>query len=305
MDIFLALLYKLIPLYLIIGLGYLSGRVFKVTKESIAPLLIYIIAPIIIFNGVVTTKLNISSLSLPILFFILACFICLLFYFIGKTFWKDSTVNILAFTAGTGNTGYFGLPVALILFDKNLIGLVVMSILGFVLYENSLGFFITAKGHHTIKESLIKVMKLPAIYAFFFGLAINLSKIPLNQIYIDTISNFKGAYTILGMMLIGLGLASIKEFAFDFKFVSLTFLAKFIIWPLIVMLVVWVDNITLQLYNTSIHKVMILMSIVPLAANTVAFATELKAQPEKASLAVMLSTLFALFYIPLITLSFF
>jgi len=71
------------------------------------------------------------------------------------------------------------------------------------------------------------------------------------------------------------------------------------------MLVVWVDNITLQLYNTSIHKVMILMSIVPLAANTVAFATELKAQPEKASLAVMLSTLFALFYIPLITLSFF
>ena len=36
------------------------------------------------------------------------------------------------------------------------------------------------------------------------------------------------------------------------------------------------------------------------AANTVAFATDLKAQPEKASLVVFLSTLFGLFYIPLI-----
>ncbi len=64
--------------------------------------------------------------------------------------------------------------------------------------------------------------------------------------------------------------------------------------------VIIADNMVFRIYNPSIHKVMILMSIVPLAANTVAFATELKAQPEKASVAVLLSTLFALFYIPLI-----
>ncbi len=42
------------------------------------------------------------------------------------------------------------------------------------------------------------------------------------------------------------------------------------------------------------------MSIVPLAANTVAIATELKTYPEKASVAVLMSTLFALFFIPLV-----
>jgi malate permease and related proteins len=40
------------------------------------------------------------------------------------------------------------------------------------------------------------------------------------------------------------------------------------------------------------------MAIVPLAANTVALATELKVHPERAAIAVLLSTLFALFYIP-------
>jgi len=91
----------------------------------------------------------------------------LAFYSISKLFWKDNSRNILAFTAGTGNTGYFGLPVAMVLFNSEQVGLVVLSILGFVLYENSLGFFITARGNHTVKESLMKVLKLPTIMRFY------------------------------------------------------------------------------------------------------------------------------------------
>ena len=43
---------------------------------------------------------------------------------------------------------------------------------------------------------------------------------------------------------------------------------------------------------------MILMSIVPLAANTIALASDLDVHPEEATIAVFLSTIFALFYIP-------
>jgi len=76
MTVFITLLLKLIPLYITILLGYIAGKFLNVKKEAIAPLLIYIIAPIIIFNGVVTTKINVTSLSLPVLFFFLACFMC-------------------------------------------------------------------------------------------------------------------------------------------------------------------------------------------------------------------------------------
>lgn len=300
MGIFLTLIAKLIPLYLIIFLGFIAGKYLNAKKETLASLLIYIIAPVIIFNGVVTTKINISSLSLPVLFFLLACFSSIVFYKLAKYIWKDTTSNILGFTAGTGNTGYFGLPVAYAIFSQDLIGLVVLSILGFVLYENSLGFFITARGHHTVKESLMKVLKLPTIYAFFLGLLVNLSGVHLGQIYTDMISSFRGAYTILGMMIIGLGLSGITSYKLDIKFTGVTFLAKFLWWPLLIYGVIIADSQIFNLYDASIHKIMILMATVPLAANTVAFATELKAQPEKASMAVLLSTLFALFYIPLV-----
>lgn len=303
-TVFLTLVLKILPLYVLIVLGYIAGRYLKASKETVARLLIYIIAPAVVFNSVFTTPLAANILSLPFFFFVLCCSLCLGTYAWAKYIWSDATKNILAFTAGCGNTGYFGLPVAIALFGPESAGLVILSVLGVILYENSLGFFITARGHHTVKESIIRVLKLPTMYAFIVALALNLLGIRFGQAYTDFALLFRGAYTVLGMMLIGLGLSSISNFKFDFKFVAATFLAKFIIWPLIVLAIISIDKASFGFFTEQIYKVMILMSIVPLAANTVAFATELNAHPEKASFAVLLSTVFALFYIPLFSLVF-
>lgn len=299
MTIFLALIIKLLPLYIVVFLGWVAGKYLYVEKESIAFLLIYIIAPVIIFNGVITTKLEAAILSLPVLFFILACLFCLAFYFIGKHIWPGSEKNILAFAAGTGNTGYFGLPVVLALFGDQFLGIAVLSILGFVLYENSLGFFITAKGQHTGKEALWHVIKLPTIYAFILGVIVNVSQVHLAPTLLETIGNFKGAYVVLGMMLVGLGLSQVTKASIDYVFAGVAFIAKFIAWPLVVGLIIFLDLQYFHLYSPEIYRVMLLMSIVPLASNTVAFATRLNTHPEKAAVTVLISTLVALFYIPL------
>ncbi len=300
MNIFITILLKLIPLYFMILLGYLAAKGLKAQKETIAKLLIYIIIPIVIFYGAFTAEINFASLSLPFLFFTLACLMSLLFYGIGTLIYKqDSTKNILAFTSGTGNTGYFGLPVIYAVLGEQAFSLATLCILGFNLYDNTLGFYLIAKGNYTAKDSLEKVIKLPIVYAFSLGILLNLFSVNLGDIAITTIGHFKGAYTLLGMMIIGMGLATVRLQHLDLKFISLTFLAKFIIWPLVIAGVIFLDQSVLHLYGTSIYHVMTIMAIVPLAANTVAFATELNVHPDKAALAVLLSTLFALFYIPI------
>lgn len=301
MTVFITILLKLIPLYLLIILGFIGTKVLKVEKETVAKLLIYIIAPAVIFYGTYTAEINFANLSLPILFFCLASTISLIFLIIGNfVFKKDSTKNILAFSAGAGNVGYFGLPVISVILGDQAFSSAVLSILGFILYENTVGFFLTAKGNYTTRESLWKVIKLPTIYAFFIGLLLNLFSFHLGDIIITTIGYFKGAYTLLGMMIIGMGLATVNVRKIDYKFISLTFLAKFISWPLMIIGVITLDKYFLHIYNPSIHNIFIIMSIVPLAANTVAVATELKVHPNKAALTVSLSTFFALFYIPLV-----
>src|SRR5436190_16850867 len=127
MLVFLTLVFKIIPLYLLIGLGFIAGKYLQASKETVARLLIYIIAPAVIFNSVFTTTIAANVLFLPILFFALCCFVCLVTFITSKHIWSDATKNILAFTAGTGNTGYFGLPVAIILLGTDVAGLVVIS----------------------------------------------------------------------------------------------------------------------------------------------------------------------------------
>jgi malate permease and related proteins len=102
------------------------------------------------------------------------------------------------------------------------------------------------------------------------------------------------------MMIIGMGLVGVGLKNFDISFIGATFFAKFVVWPITIFLIVLLDRYVGHIFDASVHQVLMLMSIVPLAANTVAIATELRTHPEKAAIAVLLSTIFALFFIPLV-----
>jgi len=67
----------------------------------------------------------------------------------------------------------------------------VLCILGFVLYENTLGFYIVARANFSIKESIRKVLKLPTIYAFLLGVLLNIGGIEFGEIMSNTITQFK------------------------------------------------------------------------------------------------------------------
>ena len=108
----------------------------------------------------------------------------------------------------------------------------------------------------------------------------------------------RGAYTVIGMMIIGLGLAKITHLAKDGKFVLSTLLAKFVVWPAVAAAVIFLDRHTVQLFSEEVYAVLTLISIVPMAANTVSYAEALRTHPEKAALAVFVSTLVALLVIP-------
>jgi predicted permease len=301
MIVFLLVLGRILPLYFLIGLGFLAGRILHARKETVASLLIYVIAPFVIFHGAATTPLTPGVLALPIFFFLLCSALSVAFLAIASQIWTDARKNIVAFSAGTGNTGYFGLPLALALFDSDALGVVILSVLGFVLYENSVGFYITAMGRHSRRESLVRVFRLPTLYAYLSGLLVNVSGLPLGDSYESMAASFRGTYIVLGMMSIGLGIADMRRFELDCGFIGLSFAAKFLAWPLAAGALAFLDAAFLNFYSHRTHQIIILLSMVPLAANMVAVATTLRTEPEKSALAVLLSTVFALLYLPAAT----
>ncbi|MBP9718471.1 AEC family transporter [Candidatus Gracilibacteria bacterium] len=305
MEIFLVLLYKLIPLYILMALGYVGGKFLKLQRESIANLLIYLIVPVVVFNGVYTTQLTPALLALPVIFYVVGVTVSILMTRLTRNVWKDEVRALFSYVAGTGNTGYFAIPVLYALYGETGVNISIIINLAFIFYENTYGYYIMARGNFTPRQSLQKLIRLPAIYAFFLGLICNISGLHLGALYTDFAAQFRGAYLILGMMILGLGIAAHdKTWSIDKKLIAYSYFTKFIIWPAIGLVLVYLDETIFHLYEPIIHHIVLVMCSVPLAANTVIFATQLKVQPEKAATAVFLSTVFAVFYVPLIVVLF-
>ena len=301
MTIFFSLLINLLPLYGLIGLGYFAGRFLKVDRESLGALALYIFVPFVIFGFVSDLDFKPAYLILPIAVYIIHTIVALIYLNLGKTVYGDHRANLMAMCASMGNAGYFGLPLVLLLFEKEIVAIYAFMLLGNPVFEATIGYYIAARGNFTVKESLIKLIKFPTIYAMAAGFLVNATGTELPELFWTYWTHFKGAYVIIGMMIVGVALSKNKKLVLGPRFLALVFSGKFILWPILAYLFIWLD--TAYLHWISSHQIYLLImvqAIVPPAANIATFATQMNLAPEKAATTILLGTIFALFYIPAI-----
>ncbi len=301
MNLLLTLFFAMWPLYILVLLGVVAKRFLAVESKSIASLVVYILAPIITFHAVATTPLTVGALSLPVVMLAIALISSALFFAVGAwAFGKGSSRQyLLAATAGSSNAGYFGLGLALVLFPKDQVNLVILSILGSIVFLHTFGFYLTARGKFTAKESFHRLLRLPVIYAFLLGLLVHAVPVSFGPHYLEVMSWFRGSYTVLGMMIVGLSVATIGGEVFDKRFTALSLVAKFLLWPLLALGVLCVNRYYVHWYNAQAQEVIWLLSIVPIATNTVTYANLLEIHSDVSAVSVLVSTMLALAYIPL------
>jgi predicted permease len=301
MNLFFILLGKIAPLYVNIFIGYILTSYLKIRRDFIAFILIYILGPVVIFFATLSIEINMQLLFLPIFVFLFGSMIAFFVLHYYKKQWSDASINTLSFTCGTGNTGYFGIPLAMILLEPQLANIFIFATLASLLYENTTGFYVTAKGNFTARQSILKVLKLPLLYAFILGLSLNFLGVRTPEMLIPYFEILKWCYGILGMMMLGMGMKGFSlQQDFDVKYIKVAYFYKFLVWPASILLLIFIDNSWGHFLNEDIHKVLFLFSIVPLAGNTVTLAVLLNAKPQKASFTVLLSTLISVVYIPLV-----
>jgi len=298
MDLYL-LNAKLVFLGFLVFIGYLLGRFVTLNQQTISSLLIYVIAPVVFFKGMLIMPLEPKYFLLPLLFFCLGSLMAICAQKLGQYLWQDNTKNIFAFTAGTGNTGYFGIPVASVLLGDIGAGLAILATVGFTLYENTVGYFLTARGSYSAKDSFLRVIKLPFLYALVAGLITNyfIADESAHR-FAAHLAPFVETYSLLGMMMVGMVLANVTLRDFDGVLLGYSLFIRFIAWPLIIGGIILLDYHVLHLLDMETLIIMALTSVVPLAANTVVFAVQLDAQPKKMAMTVMISIVVAMLIIP-------
>lgn len=297
-TLYLSIIQRVVPLFLYGLLGYFVGKRTQVHQRSFATALFYYVVPLVLFMGTLQAKLSPSLISLPILVYAVSCICCLItLKWMGKR-WKDGTANLLAFAAGTANSGYFGLPVAMALFSPQGVAVYLFTLMGMTLYESSVGFFVAALGKSSMRRALIKVLTLPTLWAFLLAILCNLlgMRLPTSLLPIETVIRI--AYSCLGMMVIGIGIARISRFSFDWPYIRAAFAIRYFLWPVAIVAIFLIDKTLLHVYSREVFQSFLIIAMVPLPSNMVVVASLCNLQPEKAATAVALSIGAGLLFVP-------
>lgn len=299
MAVFSLVFFKVLSSLLSVFIGFLSGRFSSVEKDSIASLLFYFVAPIVFFAIPTSTKLTINSLGITAVTFTLCTMLCFFSYWLYGKVWQDSHRNILALSAGTGNSGYVVLPIATAIFDDHTLSIYALGLIGISICEASVGCYFCARSIGTFKESVLQVARLPILNAFFLGCIMSLLGFHLPDFLDDFINNMKGAFSILGMVTIGLALSNIREFEFDIKFTAAAFASKFLFYPILFNIFILLDRLYLKWLDVNYYNALQMLCVAPMATNTIVLASLYKIYPEKVATAVLLSLIFVLLYMPI------
>lgn len=163
---------NLFPILLIAGIGYLCGRYFRVEPRPISRLIFYIFSPCLIFNLITTSQLTGRDMIRMVGF---TCALVLIISLLSLGFGRllhleRSMLAAVVLTTISMNAGNFGLSLNLFSFGEE--GLAQASIFYVTssLLTNAFGVTVASLGTASVRESILRLRKVPMIYAVLLAL---------------------------------------------------------------------------------------------------------------------------------------
>ena len=292
------LLLIVLPAFLIFGAGFIGQKLLKLDIKSISTMSLYLMLPFLTFDTFYSNQLNVEYFYMFLFTCLLALIMMTLTVLFGFFIKADKT-QMSAMLLGTifPNSGNYGAPVAMFAFGAMGFQYAVIFMVIHAFLMNTFGIFIASYGSEkttSIKDSLMRVIKMPVLYGFLFGVLLQLLHIELPSTIQDGISLVGSASIPTVMLILGMQLAEIKPQKFELKYVNTVTIFRMLISPLLAVVLV-----NFMPVNDMIKNVYILLAAMPIAANTTLLAVQFNVKPDLTSFTTLVTTLLSLVTIPL------
>ncbi len=268
---------------------------------TVSQLIIYCLAPVVMFYGWYRVDLSGETIVLPLIIFAIYSIICVGALYILQYFYPHRAINyILSFSLSSANSWYFGIPMLLALAGEKYLPLLILCIAFILLYENIVWFYLTYRTSFKPLQALQKVAKLPWLYALILWIILNLFHVTLSVDVMSYVDYFRGGYIVLGMMIIGMGIASISWRKVDRRMMISSYLVKFAVIPSLIFVCLFLYQHYISPLSESFVLMIWFLCILPMPWNAIALAVEGNNHPEEISVLVFLSTLLWFVITPLL-----
>lgn len=288
---------NLILLYSFIAMGFWAKKTFEeqVDQKSFVLVYIYFLMPVIMVWSIMTRPIDWLLIRVPVMYLGVMLLAYGIAWLASYSFSDDKDRAIAKITGLVGNTGNMGIPLGLALWGVQSVPYTAMINLFNAIFVMTIGAYTYSRGQHSIQKSIMNVIKLPMIWATVFALGLQYFEVSLSQdvhFFLEM-----GAYTGLSIQLIifGMFLATVKvQFQYP-QLTALTMGLKFVILPLLGLLVSYVVG-----FSPMITQIMVLQCVVPIAVNNVNLAALYDCDAPKVAWLSFISVVIALILIPLV-----
>jgi hypothetical protein len=156
----------LLPVFTIAGAGFLLARYLGVQVQTISRVTFYALAPALVFNMLVSAKVDASQVGRMVLFYALVTASAALMARVAAVPLKLDRPSLSAFmlVVISSNSGNYGLPVAMLAFGREALAFASVYFLTSSLFSYTGGILIAASGRRTLTEAVRGVLRVPAVY---------------------------------------------------------------------------------------------------------------------------------------------
>lgn len=278
----------ILPVFSIIGLGYIFAHFKKINLDSIVEILLYITIPALVIASLSRKPIVISEFTLIAISAISIMSVTALASFIYLSVTNKRGHRGFYLTTIFMNAGNLPFPLALLAFGDDGLALTVMFYVVMSILVYSLGIYI-AKGSGGLAETL----KLPLIYSVVFAVILNLSGYKLPAPILTT-CEMLGVATI-PLMLVSLGY---QLYSTKLSHIKESLAASFI--RIGVGLGAGIIAVTVLNIDGLLRQIILLSAVMPSAVITFIFSYRYNVQHELVASTVAISTLISILTIPLL-----
>ncbi|MEG6588027.1 AEC family transporter [Paenibacillus barengoltzii] len=280
-----------LPIFILIGLGALMQRAFKLDLYTLAKINFYFVTPAVVFVSMYESEMSAELLGSVTAFYVL--YVLLLYGVSRLVSWrlKFRPGMRAAFTNSLilDNSGNYGLPINQLAFKGDPLATsvqaLVMTFQSLVTFTYGVMSVQRAKSGGTLKAALIGFLKMPVPYALVLGMALHLLQWPIPYFVSKPLGYI--ADSMVAIALLTLGAQIVKyPLRLDRIDVYVSVVLRLLIGPAIGFILVWVLNL-----KGIPAQALLIASGMPTGVNSTILAEEYDNEPDFASQTVLISTL--------------
>lgn len=288
------LLNNVVPLSIMIGIGAVLERVFKLDIRTLSKLNFYFFSPALLFVMLYESTITVDIALQVLLFFIIfyAMLLAVVEIVIRLRRLSDGMPSAMRNSVIFYNSANFAIPLNQLVFANNpftlsvqLIIMVMQSIL-----PNTFGIFTINLQRMRIKDALKVVFTFPAIYVVPLALLLKGFDVPIPDPLYTPISYIAQAFVATALVTLGVQLGQMKWNVSHFNLLFYSNFLRLLVSPALGFLVVWMLG-----FEGLMAQALVLSCAVPTSLSSMLLAVEFKNEPEFASQAVFTSTVLSIF----------